>query len=152
MTAKIVEVLAKILEALGNNYSLEEVNKKLSKDKRFDMQTLSVAFSWLYDKKLANGSHNIFNKDQKLSSFRFLTEEEKEVIGIENYNYIIHLINVGLLKMPDIDAILAQIAFYPGNKISKEEINWLILFSLVDFGETVLPGSRFLLYSSDTIN
>jgi uncharacterized protein Smg (DUF494 family) len=81
-----------------------------------------------------------------------LTDEEKDILGSENYNYIIHLINVGLLKVKDLDTILEQISLYPSERISKEEINWLILFSLVDFDESILPGSRFLLYTSDTIN
>lgn len=152
MTAKIVEVLAEILDALGKNSSLEEVNNKLSKDLNFDKQTVSTAFSWIYDKKLTNSNKNIKKRNSKLKSYRFLTEEEKDVLGSENYNYIIHLINVGLLKVKDLDTILEQISLYPGERISKEEINWLILFSLVDFDESILPGSRFLLYTSDTIN
>ncbi|MGE5497786.1 MAG: DUF494 family protein [Syntrophothermus sp.] len=152
MTAKIVEVLAEILDALGKNYSIEEVNRIISKDKSFDKQTVSTAFSWIFDKKLANSNFNLINIDTKVKSFRFLTEEEKDTLGLGNYNYIIHLINVGLLKLTDLDSILEQIALYPGERISKEEINWLILFSLVDFDESILPGSRFLLYSSDTIN
>jgi uncharacterized protein Smg (DUF494 family) len=152
MTAKIVEVLAEILEALGKNYSLEEVNNRLCKDSNFDKQTVSTAFSWILDKKLANASLNINKKRKKLKSHRFLTDEEKDILGSDNYNYIIHLINVGLLKVKDLDTILEQISLYPSERISKEEINWLILFSLVDFDESILPGSRFLLYTSDTIN
>ena len=45
MATKIVEVLAKILEGLNNNYSLEEVNLSLIKAKEFDQRTVSVAFS-----------------------------------------------------------------------------------------------------------
>lgn len=152
MTAKIVEILAEILEALGKNYSLEEVNNRLSKDKNFDKQTVSTAFSWIYDKKLANAGLNLRKKHKKLKSYRFLTEEERDILGSDNYNYIVHLINVGLLQTKDLDTILEQISMYPGERISKEEINWLILFSLVDFDESILPGSRFLLYTSDTIN
>ncbi|MGE5400897.1 MAG: DUF494 family protein [Ignavibacteriales bacterium] len=152
MTAKIVEVIAQILDALSKNYSLEEVNKKLSSDKNFDKQTVSTAFSWIYDKKLTNNYFKKSIKNKEIKSFRFLTEEEKEVLGVENYDYITHLINVGLLKLSDLDNILEQITLFPGDKISKEEINWLILFSLVDLNESIPPGSRVLLYSSDTIN
>jgi hypothetical protein len=66
MTAKIVEVLAEILEALGKNYSLEEENNRLCKDSNFDKQTVSTAFSWILDKKLANASLNINKKRKKL--------------------------------------------------------------------------------------
>lgn len=151
MTAKIVEVLAKILEALSNNYSLEEVNTSLSKDKAFDKQTVSTAFSWVLDKRLANLPLSQ-NKNIKNNSIRILSEEEKELLGLENYKYLTHLLAVGLLRDVDLDLILEQVALYPGDVITKDEINWLILFSLVGFDENILPGSRVLLYSSDTIN
>ncbi|MGE5457527.1 MAG: DUF494 family protein [Methanococcaceae archaeon] len=151
MTAKIVEVLARILEGLSQNYSLEEVNKKLSKDKNLDKQLVSAAFSWVFDRKL-NNTEAEENVTEKIKSFRILTEEEKNLLGIDNFNYITHLINVGLVSTTDFDALLNQLMLFPGERISKEEINWLILFSLVDFDPSILPGSRFLLYSSDTIN
>ena len=153
MTEKIVEVLAEILERLKKNSSLEEVNKVLSKNKRFDEQTLSAAFSLVFDKVLTQrivagkkSSHS--NK----SNFRLLTDEEKEVIGIENYNYILHLYNVGLLDYIDFEMILEQIMLFPSESITRDDINWTIFISLVDFNADLLPGSRLLLYSSDNIN
>jgi uncharacterized protein Smg (DUF494 family) len=153
MTEKIVEVLAEILERLKKNSSLEEVNKVLSKNKRFDEQTLSAAFSLVFDKVLtqriaAGKKSNHSNK----SNFRLLTDEEKEVIGIENYNYILHLYNVGLLDYIDFEMILEQIMLFPSESITRDDINWTIFISLVDFNADLLPGSRLLLYSSDNIN
>ena len=58
MTSKIVEVLAKILEGLGNNSSIEEVNRSLIKNKQFDKQTLGIAFSLIYDKVLSKKMHS----------------------------------------------------------------------------------------------
>jgi uncharacterized protein Smg (DUF494 family) len=150
MTAKLVEILAKILDALRNNYTLEEVNKKLLKEKNVNKQIVSAAFSWIYDKKLNLKDRTVDKLKKK--NFRFLNQDEIDILGMENYNYIIHLMNVGLLNASELDSILEQILLYPGERISKEEINWIILFSLVDFQEDILPGSRFLLYSSDTIN
>ncbi len=153
MTEKIVEVLAEILERLKKNSSLEEVNKVLSKNKRFDEQTLSAAFSLVFDKvltqRIVKGSKK--NNPNK-SNFRLLTDEEKEVIGIENYNYILHLYNVGLLDYLDFEMILEQIMLFPSESITKDDINWTIFISLVDFNAEILPGSRLLLYSSDNIN
>ena len=152
MTAKIVEVLAKILQGLKNNNSLEEVTKLLNKEKDFDDQTLSAALGLVFDKFLTN--RLIFNKDNKanLQSFRILTTDEISIIGPENHNYIQHLINIGLLDPLDVELLIEQITMFPEEKISKDDINWIILFSLVDFDSEMLPGSRVLLYSSDTIN
>ena len=152
MTEKIVEVLAEILERLNKNSTLEEVNSILSKNKKFDEQTLSAAFSLVFDKVLAQRISSIKKKSKVNNNFRLLTEEEKEVIGIENYNYILHLYNVGLLDYLDFEMILEQIMMFPGESVTKDDINWTIFISLVDFNAEILPGSRLLLYSSDNIN
>jgi uncharacterized protein Smg (DUF494 family) len=51
-----------------------------------------------------------------------------------------------------LEMTLEQIMMYPKETITKDDINWIILISLIDFNSDILPGSRVLLYSSDTIN
>ena len=97
MTAKIVEILAKILEGLSNNSSIEEVNRSLIKSQQFDRQTLGIAFSLIYDKVLSKNAIEVRKQKEKVKKIRILSEQEKELIGIDNYNYLLHLINVGLL-------------------------------------------------------
>jgi uncharacterized protein Smg (DUF494 family) len=152
MTAKIVEVLAKILEGLRDNFTIEEVNKTLITNKDFDEQTVSAAFGLVFDKFLTNRME--FRKRGKSVSkgFRVLTNDEVNIIGVDNTKYIQHLVNVGLLDPIDVELIIEQMTMFPDEKISKDDINWIILFSLVDFDSEILPGSRVLLYSSDTIN
>jgi uncharacterized protein Smg (DUF494 family) len=152
MTAKIVEILAKILEGLSNNSSIEEVNRLLIKNHQFDRQTLGIAFSLIYDKILSKSSVERRNRKIKEARIRILSQEEIDFIGIENYNYLLHLINVGLLDYSNLEAILDQVTLFPDNKITRKEINWIILLSLVEFDSEVLPGSRVLLYTSDTVN
>ena len=152
MTAKIVEVLAKILEGLKDNDSIEEVTEHLNLNKEFDEQTVSAALGLVFDKFLT--SRLVINKGDNISSksFRHLTNDEVSIIGIENNNYIQHLVNVGLLDPLDVELLIEQMTMFPEEKVSKDDINWIILFSLVDFDSEILPGSRVLLYSSDTIN
>lgn len=152
MTAKIVEVLAKILEGLSNNSSMEEINSKLMKNKHFDKKTLGIAFSLVYDKILARKAVDINKANINNKSIRLLSEFEKEVLGVENYNYVMHLLNVGLLDAESMELILDQITMFPENRVSRREINWIILLSLVEYESGILPGSRLTLYSSDTVN
>lgn len=152
MTSKIVEVLAKILEGLGNNSSIEEVNRSLMKNKQFDKQILGIAFSLIYDKILSKKMQLKAKNIKKKISIRFLSDSEKETLGIDNYNYLLHLINVGLLEIENLEIILDQITIFPESRVTRREINWVILLSLVEFDSEVLPGSRMLLYSSDTVN
>ncbi|MCF8240264.1 MAG: DUF494 family protein [Melioribacteraceae bacterium] len=152
MTAKIVEVLAEILEALNKNYTLDEVNKYISTKKDFDKQTVSAAFSLVYDKVLSSKLSKKRRDLEKKRTFRILTDDEKEIIGLENYNYLIRLNNIGLLDSIDFEMALEQLLMFPDDTITKDDINWIILISLVDLSAEILPGSRVLLYSSDTIN
>jgi uncharacterized protein Smg (DUF494 family) len=152
MTAKIVEVLAKILEGLSNNSSIEDVNRALIKSQKYDKQILGIAFSLVYDKVLNRKSvKRAKDVKQKISS-RILSELEKEVLGVDNYNYLLHLLNVGLLDQENLEIILDQITIFPETKVTRREINWIILLSLVEFDSEILPGSRVLLYSSDIVN
>jgi len=152
MTSKLVDVLAKILEGLSNNSSIEEVSKGLIKSKQFDDNLLSAAFSLVYDKILLRTCINQFEDNFVKKSIRILSEDEIRQVGLENYNYLVHLMNVGLLDSKNLEAILNQISFFPELRITRKEINWIILLALVDFDNELLPGSRFLLYSSDTVN
>lgn len=152
MTNKIVEVLVKILDSLNKNYSMDEVGAILKKEKIYDSKTVGVAFSLVFDKVLTNKLKEISNRKSASKKFRILDPEEIEIIGKDNYNYLIHLVNVGLVNNNDLEMILEQIMMYPKETISKDDINWIILISLIDFNTDILPGSRVLLYSSDIIN
>lgn len=150
MTTKVVEVLAKILAGLNKNYSLEDMNTKISVEEKFDKQTVSAAFSLVYD-KILNITHKTSTTNKK-NTVRLLSEEEVEKIGIEYYDYLLHLQNIGLVDANDIEMLLEQIMLFPSDSLTYEDINWMILVSLVDYNTKILPGSRMVLYSSDKIN
>lgn len=152
MSAKIVEVLAQILKGLKDKYSLEEVTKNINLNKDFDEQTVSAALGLVFDKFLTNRLELQKEGKSNNKSFRVLASEEINIIGSENHNYIQHLVNVGLLEPLDVELLIEQMTMFPEERVSKDDINWIILFSLVDFDSEMLPGSRVLLYSSDTIN
>ncbi len=151
MNTKVVEVLAQILDGLNKNYSLEDVNSRITDENRFDKQTVSAAFSLVYDKILNNSGEKIID-DKKNRNVRLLNEEEIESIGIEYYNYLMHLQNIQLLDSDDIEMLLEQILLFPNQTLSFEDINWMILVSLVEFNTKILPGSRVILYATDKIN
>jgi uncharacterized protein Smg (DUF494 family) len=151
MNTKLVDILTKILEGLSTNKSIEEINKKLLLNSKIDEHTLSVAFSIIYDKILIKKKPSPEETD-KSKSIRLLTEHEKDLLGIDNYNYLLHLINLSLLDATNLEAILDQVTIFPEMKLTRKEINWIVLLSLVEFESGVLPGSRVLLASSDIVN
>jgi len=152
MTTKVVEVLAKILDGLNKNYSIEDVNENLAKENKFDKQTVSAAFSLVYDKIVANKLAQSIGAKESSKNIRILSEEEIDAIGIEYYSYLIHLQNIGLIETDDIEVLLEQILLYSAHKITIEDINWMVLVSLVDYDTKILPGSRATLFPTDTIN
>ena len=150
MTGKVVEVIALILDGMNKNIPIEEVSHKISINKTYDKQTISAAFSLVYDKVLSPQIAK--RKGEKSISFRILTDEEKDFIGQENFNYITHLNAIGLLDNLDFELFMEQLLLYPKEDITRDDINWLVLVSLVDLEVDLLPGSRVLLFSTDTIN
>ncbi len=151
MTEKIVEVVARILDGLNRKIPIEDVNKSLSLQKEFDKQIVSAAFSLVYDKIL--GNKRLARKNRLVDArFRLLTEEEKEVLGQDNEAYLLHLYNVGVLGPVDFEMVLEQLMLFPGDTITKDDINWTVYISLLNINDEFLPGSRWLLSSTDTIN
>ncbi len=151
MVTKIVEVITLILDNLKKDYSLEEVNKLLI-NKEYDKQTISAAFSLLFDKVLTTKINNNNNKYLKKQSFRILSNEELDLIGKDIYNYILNLFNLSLISNEDIEFILDHASSLHDRALTREDINWIVFISLIDLNAELLPGSRVLLFSSDTIN
>lgn len=151
MKPKVVEVITHILEALSNNVSLEELNQSLLKSKEYDQQTIGIAFSLIYDKIFLKKKKEL-GKKKRNRSIRILSEDEMEILGVDNYNYLLHLSNLGLIDSDNFENLLEQINYFPENKLTRKEINWMILASLIDIDSDIPPGSRLHLFSSDSVN
>ncbi len=151
MKTKIVEALAEILKEIKAHSSIEEIGKTLLENEKFDKQTISAAFNLIYE-KLFNSQLIEETVIDRTKNFRILSEDEMDNIGLENYNYLLKLKNIGVLEELDFESIIEQIMILPPGKISEEDINFIVLFSLVDLHNEIQPGSRIILISSDTIN
>ena len=146
----IFSILAKMLDALAEEESLEVIEKKMRLKKEINKSLLNTAYSWFYEKLNANKIKN----DKKIQSLsiRYLSEEEIDLIGIENNNRILKLYNIGLLTNSDIDLIVNQIHLYPYDQMTKDEMNILVLSSLFFMENLPFPelGNSFQL--SEKIN
>lgn len=151
MVTKIVDVLAKLLECLREDNSLEEASLILSKKRGVDAPTLSAALSLIYDKVIMRKMLQTDKEQYRAKHFRLLTEEERERIGLENYNYMLHMTSLGLLDENDFELVLEELMLLDG-AIKREDIDGLIFLTLEFLNADIPSGSRFLLYSSDTIN
>ncbi len=83
---------------------------------------------------------------------RILSNEENSLMGIDNFNYLLHLNNIGLLTNLDLEIIIEELKLFPRELINTESINVIIISLFLEVNTLTLPGSRLLLYSSDTIN
>lgn len=151
MTIKIVEVLTQILDGMNRDIPIEKINHDLSGKPDIDQATLSVAYSLLYDHFISVDKPLKKGKKPNRKN-RILNNQENDALGAENYNYLLHLLNVGMIDEYTFESILEQASIIPGEKITKDDIDWMILISLLEIDSGILPGSRVLLYSSDVIN
>ena len=151
MKNPLEEVLAKLLDGLAKDKTLEQVETKLLKKKKHDKTIVATAYSWIIDKINAN-QHNGLSVKPVSKGMRIFSEDEMHIIGMQNYNRLLKLFNVGLLTNTDIDGVMEQIFFFPEFPLSEEEMNFLILNSIIDVDKLSIPGSRKLLYLSDKIN
>jgi len=152
MTGELVEILEKIVQAINNDYSFEEVELYINFEDKVNKTVIAAAYSWIYEKLLREYYQRKELKSDNGKSFRILSEEEISAIGLQNYNYILHFYNIGLINNNELDMIMEQIKLFPEESRSIENLNILILSVFLDLDDISTPGSRYLLYSSDTIN
>ncbi|MFA6597641.1 MAG: DUF494 family protein [Ignavibacteriaceae bacterium] len=151
MRNRLAEVLSKLLDGLAKENSLEQVELKLLKKKKYDKTVVATAYSWIFDKINAN-EHGYKTRQSSSRGMRIFSEDEMHIIGMKNYNRLLKLFNIGLLINSDLDGIMEQIFFFPEFPLTEDEMNFLILNSIIDVDKLSIPGSRKLLYLSDKIN
>ena len=152
MVSEIVEVIVKVFEGIKKEKSLKEVEELLSVGGNYHKNIVPAAYSWIYDKSVRDNLRQNEISVAKESGFRILSNEEKSLFGEEIEKYLMHLYNIGLLKSNDVDKIVEQVQLFPENAKNLDNINLLILSLFFDTEKKSLPGSRYILYSSDTVN
>ncbi|MFO7446512.1 MAG: DUF494 family protein [Ignavibacteriaceae bacterium] len=150
MISEIVNVLEEIVLGMSRTSSLDEVIKIINKGKKYNKSVVAAAYSWVYEKLVREVRNDLTFGIS--SGVRILSEDETLLIGPENYNYLLHFINIGLLNHNDMNLIIEKIKLFPDEQITVDNINLLILSLFLDADSLALPGSRILLNSSDQIN
>ena len=152
MVSEIVDVIVRVFEGIKKENSLLEVEKLLPAGVIYHKNIIPAAYSWIYDKSVRDSLRNKEISTAVESGFRILSNEEKSMFGEDIEKYLMHLYSIGLLKSNDIDKIVEQVQLFPDNAKSLDNINLLILSLFFDTEKKSLPGSRYILYSSDTVN
>ncbi|MBN1637615.1 MAG: DUF494 family protein [Ignavibacteriales bacterium] len=149
MREKIITVITRIFEGMKENIPIEEVSKNLLNNKEFDDHLISAAFSLLYDKIVVQ---NLMSIKDKTGSTRIFSESEIDMLGRKNYDYLLHLQNIGLLNSVDIENILYGVSMVNKDTLTHEELNYIILYNLIGSHYNLIYGSRYFLDTTDKIN
>ncbi len=152
MVTEIVNLLADIFENLDKTSSLDQAMNEIKINKRYNKNILATAFSWIYEKKIRDRGEEAEHEELITKGKRIFSEEEKSLIGLNNFNYLLHLNNIELLTNLDLEIIIEELKLFPRELINTESINIIIISLFLEVNTLTLPGSRLLLYSSDTIN
>lgn len=152
MLTEIVNLLADIFENMDNASSLDLALDEIKINERYNKNILATAFSWIYEKKIRDMGEEAEHEELITKGKRIFSDEEKLLVGIDNFNYLLHLNNIGLLTNLDLEIIIEELKLFPVELINTESINVIIISLFLEVNTLTLPGSRLLLYSSDTIN
>jgi uncharacterized protein Smg (DUF494 family) len=152
MVTEIVNLLTDIFENLDSTGSLDKTIDDLTVENRYNKNILATAFSWIYEKTIRDIDESENDNENLTNGKRIFSEDENILFGTENFNYLLHLNNIGLLTNPDLEIIIEEIKLFPRELINIESINVIIISLFLEVNSLTLPGSRLLLYSSDTIN
>lgn len=151
MDSKQLEIISKIIDGLTNEFTLEEIEKRLISNQIYDQSLIAKTYSWLYDKLLSNTLKTKENPSYS-ASMRIFNENELEILGKENFNKLLKLFNAKILTNEDIDTIMNQLSIFHSYQISERDMSILLLSTLFDVDRLAPPGSRMLLYLNDKIN
>lgn len=152
MSSEIVKVLETIVQGIDKDYSFEDIERSLRLPNKKRKTLIAAAYSWIYEKKLRDLYITRELNQHVSKSIRILSENEASIVGLQNYDYILHFYNIGLINSSEIEIIIDNIISFPEKTRTKESINLLMLSVILDIDRVSLPGSRYTLYSSDTIN
>jgi len=152
MATEIVKLLTDIFENLDKSISLDKAIVDISMKKRYNKNILATAFSWIYEKSIRDMGVITENAELMTKGRRIFSEDEKILFGTDNFNYLLRLHNIGLLTNSDLEIIIEELKLFPRELINTESINVIIISLFLEVNTLTLPGSRLLLYSSDTIN
>jgi uncharacterized protein Smg (DUF494 family) len=150
MTTDLIEILVKVVEGIHNKHSIEKIHKDVNKTRKVNKNIIAAVYSWIFDKITKDITEKL--DDDSSAGIRLLSDEEMQSIGVENYNFVLHLYNLGLLNNTDIEKIVEHALTFQEGELRFEELNVIILSIFLETNSELPPGSRFLLYSSDTIN
>lgn len=152
MNNKVIEIAVKILEGMNKKYPPEKLHSYVTNGLEQNKEAFAAAYSLLFDRVITTDLADENYDTEERKSFRFLSEDEKEKITLENYNYLLHLGKLGLINNDEFEIITSHLLLFPFENITREDINWIILLTLIDIDVSMPSGSRFLLNSNDTIN
>jgi hypothetical protein len=141
-----VNAIKLVFDQIVKSKTPEQVLENIKNIRKHDENIIAVIYSWIYEK--------LGKKSEKpsLNGYRIISSEEISLIGIENYSYILHFYNLGLISSEEIDRLINQLEMMPETLINTKLINILLITMFIYGDAAMLPGSRLHLYSSDTIN
>jgi uncharacterized protein Smg (DUF494 family) len=150
MAVELIDIFIKIVEGINNKHSMDRIIEEVNRSRKINHSTIAAIYSWIFEK--LNRDIAELESSPVSDSLRILSQDEIEVLGADNYNYILHLYNIGLLNNSDIEKIVNQALSFQEEEFQLEQLNIIILSIFLESNADLPPGSRLLLYSSDTIN
>jgi uncharacterized protein Smg (DUF494 family) len=149
MTVDLIDILVKVVEGINNKHSIDKILEDVNRTRKVNKNLIAAIYSWIFEKLTRDIADRA---DNQTNSIRLISAEEVDILGFENHNYILHLYNLGLINNSDIDKILEQALTFQEGELQFEQLNLIILSIFLETNSDLPPGSRLLLYSSDTIN
>jgi uncharacterized protein Smg (DUF494 family) len=151
MTIELIDIFIKIVEGINHKHPMDKIIEDVNRTRKVNKNIIAAIYSWIYE-KLNRDIAAKLEENPVSEGIRILSLDEQEFFGAENYNYVLHLYNLGLLNSSDIEKIMDQALNIQDDELQFEQLNLIILSIFLESNADLPPGSRFLLYSSDTIN
>lgn len=152
MKEKVVEILIYLMTEMKDRHSVAEIDLASLTKRGYSQSEISAALSWLHEAMENAEGESTKLGDSSPSSWRFLHEAEKQVIGVEGYGYLIQLRELGLLRAGDLESVIERAMMTGYERLTLAELQEVIT-SIIStrFGEGKLQ-TRSIDSNKDTIH
>lgn len=132
MKENVINILMYILQnaSIEENTSLHDQDsiKAMLVDAGFATNEINEAFSWLDD--LGTQIEHQAPIEPDMRSFRHFSDVEKGLLDLEGQNYLISLVNSGVLSGNSFELVMDRLVALGTNDIDLDQLEWIVLIVL----------------------
>ncbi len=151
MHNRIIEIIVQLVSQLHGSNDINEAVFRTLASEGYTTSEISTACSWLEDRKEFSGIDSGHALGET-TSLRVLTPEERACLSTAAEGYLHQMLQLGLITNEHVEMVLHECLYKRGNNVESAELKTIIARVIFNASSGKEPGSRSMLYGTDTVH